>query len=158
AAPECLDVRPAAGPGPGDNVRPAVAVHVLGRHGHAAAETWSVGEEALQQRPGIGEDFHMRPAASPGAGDDVRLAVAVDVTRGHEHTTGEVRAVSEEVGNDGEAAAIEDLDLGPTTGTGGGDDVGSAVAVDVADGHADAAGEGRIGKQLGAEVAGFGIV
>src|SRR5205807_2416249 len=112
---------------------------------HPAAEAGRVGEEALEERAiGAAEDFDVRPAASPGPGDDVRLAVAIDVASGDVDPAGEARVVGEEAHEERTVGAAEDLDVRASPGPGAGDDVGDAVAVDVADGHPHAAGEGRI--------------
>ena len=102
------------------------------------------GEERPEflQRSAV-ERLDVRAAAGPGPGDDVGIAVAVDVAGGHAHAAGESGGIGEEVVDDVIVGAAEDLDVRPAAGAGPGNDVGLAVAVDVADGHVDAAGEGR---------------
>src|SRR5207249_2820702 len=81
---EDLDVRPAAGARPGDDVGQAVAGDVAGRHGDAAAEAGPVGKVAFQQRAVLAaKDLDVRPAAGARPGDDVSEAVAIDVADGH---------------------------------------------------------------------------
>src|SRR5438105_1051103 len=96
-AAELLHVRAAAGAGPGDDLGLAVAVHVAGRHAHAAGEVGAVGEE-VGERLAVGavEDLDLREAPRPGADHQVILAVAVDVTGRHEHATAEGRREGEE--------------------------------------------------------------
>src|SRR5207245_3762983 len=95
------------------------------------------------------EDFDLCLALlSAGADNDVVSAIAVDVAGSDENAAGEGRAVSEEAGNatgPKNAAAVEDLDVGPTCGAGPGDNfvverhAQAANQVDVAGRHADAA-------------------
>src|SRR5262249_50962356 len=76
-----LDMRPSIGPGAGNDVGQAIAVDVGRGDVHAAEEVGRIGEKAGDFDPGQAvEDFHMRPAARPGRGDDVVDAVAVHIT------------------------------------------------------------------------------
>src|SRR5204862_13079 len=82
-AAERLDVRPAAGADAGDDVGEAVAVHVAGRHVHAASEVRGVGHELADQVAGPAvEDLDVRAAAGAGRGDEVVVAVG-DVLADH---------------------------------------------------------------------------
>src|SRR5207245_523452 len=83
---------------------------------------------------------HVRSAAASGAADHVGEAVAVHVAGRDADAAGEVQVVGEEVVEDGTVLATEDGDVGPAAGVGADDDVGVAVAVDVAGGHVGAAG------------------
>ena len=67
-------MRPAAGPGPGDDVGPAVAGHVADGHAHAAAERRVVGEEARGPTAPVAPSNTLTcgPPPAPAAGDDVR--------------------------------------------------------------------------------------
>src|SRR5205814_1924748 len=51
--------------------------------GHSAGEAGVVGEKALQDIMVVcaAEDFDVRPAAGPGAGDDVAVDIAVNVAQ-----------------------------------------------------------------------------
>src|SRR5581483_9159701 len=61
---EHLDVRPAAGPRPGDDVGRANPLHVPGRDADATRETDVVRVEAAKEGAvGPAEHFHVRPAA-----------------------------------------------------------------------------------------------
>src|SRR5438034_1114030 len=121
---EGFDERRVTSAGGGDNVCPAVAVDVGGRHPHTAGEDRAVGQEAgrfragdiagrylnapsergavgievVQKRSaGATEDLDLRPAAVAGGGDDVGFAVAVDVPGRHEHAPRESGIVSQEI-------------------------------------------------------------
>src|SRR5207247_2113734 len=79
-----LDVRAGARPGPDDEVRSAAGVDVGGSDGHAPAEAGGEGEEAGQEAAVLAlEDLDVRAGAGPGAHDDVRHSVAVDVADRH---------------------------------------------------------------------------
>ena len=143
------DVGAAAGAGAGDDVGAAVAVDVAGGDADAAGEAGGVGEEARRSarcRLGAAEDLDMRPAAGAGAGDDVGEAVAVDVAGGDEDAAGERGAVGEEAREVATTlpvgAGLKTLTCGPPPGPAPVMMSAAAVAVDVAGGHADAAGEG----------------
>src|SRR5262249_59837095 len=76
-----------------------------------------------------------RVAPRVGADDGGADAVAVDAPRRHRHAAWEA-GEGEEAGDHRAALAVEDLDVRARAGrAGAGDDVGGAVAVDVADGH-----------------------
>src|SRR5262249_1720152 len=152
---EHLDVRDVAGAG--DDVGEAVAVDVGDADEDAALELGAarrrrIGQKARQQvavvdvaRPG--EHLDVRHRALAGADDDVVDAVAVDVARRHAcaaHEVAEGAAVADQLPR----GAVEHLDaavdaLGAAVSVGADDDVGAAVAVDVAAGDVDAAGEAR---------------
>src|SRR5207248_10583474 len=72
------DVGPAAGPGPADDVRDAVAVGVAGRDADAAGEAHVVGEEVVQHRVVLAAvDGDVGAAAGVRDDNDVGKAVAV---------------------------------------------------------------------------------
>ena len=77
------------------------------------------------------------------AGNDVGLAVAVEVAGGDEHAAGERRCEGEEGANECPGGARERLDVRRAAGAGAGDHVGLAVTIHVARRNGDAAGEGR---------------
>src|SRR5205823_3238975 len=130
---ERLDVGAAARPGAGDDVGPAVAGQVARGDEHAAGEGPAVGEEALDAAAGgAAEHLDVRATARAGAGNDVGLAVAVHVAGGHGHAAAKQRVVGEERMDHGSRQAVEDLDVGAARGARAGDEVGEAVAVDVA--------------------------
>src|SRR5262249_6627183 len=149
----------------------AVVVEVAGRHIHAAGETGDKGEEAGQKGAAgdlaIGlhlaqlaavDDLDVRAGARAGADHEVGVAVAVDVGHGHADAAAEDRGEGVEAGQKGAVPAAEDLDVaaGPS-GPGAGDDVGEAVAIDVARRHAHAAAEQVVRRQVEAQRA-VGIV
>src|SRR5262249_9638446 len=128
AAVEDRDVALPVRAGPGDDVGPAVAVEVAGRHEHAAAEVRPVGVEAGQFHPGDdAEDLDVRVGPRPRPGDDVGDAVAVEVAGRHPHPAGEPRVVGHEADERGQVPAAEGLDVRPAADVGAGDDVGEAV-------------------------------
>src|SRR5207237_3832771 len=92
------------------------------------------------------EDAHLWAAARAGAGDDLLLAIAVDVARGHADAAEEPGGIGEEPA-DGHAVGPEDAHLGPATLAGAGDDLVADGAVDVATGDGDASGEGRVVRE-----------
>src|SRR5262249_55611867 len=84
------DVWAGARPRPGDDVGIAVAVHVAGGHVDAAGERRRVGIETGNlvglpdgERARPVKDLDIRPAARPNAGDDIGVAVVVNVGSGH---------------------------------------------------------------------------
>src|SRR5207253_2623409 len=98
--------------------------------------------------PGDAEDLDVRPAAGPGAGDHLGPAVAVGVAGGDVDAAGEARVVGEPARHELAGGAVEDLDVRPAAGAGGGDDVRHLVAGHVGERDPDAAGEaGRVGEE-----------
>ena len=91
------DVRSAAGPRAGDDVRAAIAVDVARGDEHASGERRVVREEAadLGERHAI-PHAHVRAAAGPRPGDDVELPVAVHVAERDAHASDKRRIVREE--------------------------------------------------------------
>src|SRR5207248_534066 len=129
AGPPNLDVRAAAGPGPGHEVGVAVPVQVADRDVNTAVERRGVGVETRQFVAVLAaEDPHVRAAAGAGPGDGVGPAVAVQVAAGHEHAAGEPRVVGVEAVDFVAVLAVEDLDVRPAEVAGPGDDVADAVA------------------------------
>src|SRR5262249_21857399 len=120
-------------------------------HADAAGETRVEGDGARDRAEGgPAEHDAVRPAARPGAGDDVGDVVAVGVDRRHAHAAAEVRVVGEEAGPRGAPLAAEHLDVRAAAGPGPRDDLGAAVLVEVPGGDVDAAGEGRgVGQEAG---------
>src|SRR5262249_43444137 len=81
--------------------------------------------------------------------DHVGEAVTVDVRRRYVDAAGEAGAVGKELVQQRPVGAVEDLDVRPAAAARRGDDVGGAVAVHVADRHADPAAEGTGGRRHG---------
>src|SRR5579859_4416892 len=86
----------------------------------------------------------MRTPARTRASDDVRLAVTVHIYYGHTAATIEGRSIGEEVINDRgsrislQRPATKRPNLRTPVSIGPGDDVGPAIAIDVACGHENA--------------------
>src|SRR5262249_51066776 len=113
-----------------------------------------VGVETAQHgQIGPTEDHDVRVGARARPGDDVGVAVAIDVAGRHGNAAEEARGVGEEAGDLRPGDAVEDLDVRAGARADAGDDVGDAVAGDVAGGHVDAAREGRA---VGEEAEAFG--
>ncbi len=90
----------------------------------------------------------MRTAAGTGGRDDIGPAVAVVVGRADADAAAEAAAVGEEVRQQvGRIRAAEDPHVRAAAGAGAGDDVGPAIAVEVARRHVDAAGEAAVGLE-----------
>src|SRR5437016_2762531 len=86
----------------------------------------------------------MGAAASAGTGDDIREAIAVDVAGRHINAAVETCIEGHEFAQQFSVGSIKDSDVRTAAGSRAGDDVGCAVAVDVAGGDADASPEARI--------------
>src|SRR5436190_1596432 len=138
-------------PGGGDDVEDAVLVRVAGCHADAAGEGLIVSEEAVPDQGARAlKDLDVRPAARVGARDDSGPATAGPIARGDKQPAAEARLVRPELPQQRSVAAVVDADERRHAGAGGGDDVGNAVAVEVADRHADAAREARVvGEETG---------
>src|SRR5205823_2987237 len=94
-------------------------------------------------------------AALTGPGNDLGLAVAVHVGGDDVYAAREAGIVREELHDQVAGHAVEDFDVRAAALAGAGDNVGRAVAVDVADGDADAALERLVvGHELEAGRAG----
>src|SRR5207248_8256704 len=131
--------RAAAQAGAANDVDPPGAGDVAGGHAHAAGEVRVVGEEAAEGRAAAAAvDGNARPAAGVRPTHYVGEAVAIHVPGGDGHAAREGLVEGHKVLQVGAVLAADDHDVGPAPGAGGADDVRRAVAVDVADGHADA--------------------
>src|SRR5438128_4047727 len=122
----------------------ALAVAVPSTHAHASGKAGVVGEETREQAAAVGDDSengNIRSAAGARTGNDLRLAIAVHVSSGDIDACGEIWIVGKEARQERAIGATEDGDIGAAAGPGATDDVGVAVAVDVAGCHAHAAGE-----------------
>lgn len=148
---EDFDAGRAAGAGTGDYVRDAVAVDVADGHERTVAQRLFVGEKI---REGMASECRADAqgavvpgdagAAAEARGDDeVGEAIAGDVADGSPSAAAEVRVFdAEEVEERGEIFAAEDPHAGAAALVGGHDHIGPVVAVEVARGHENAAGEG----------------
>jgi hypothetical protein len=152
-----------ARPGGGDDLGPLPGRRVGAGDADAARGRGVVSGEAAQERSVLAaEDLDLGAAAGVGAGDDVGSAVAVNVAGRHEGAAPEGGVVGEEAaqrpGEAGAGLAVEDPDFRGHAGSGGGDDVGGAVVVEVGLGDADAAQEGGVvGEELELLGAGDGV-
>src|SRR5207253_10312304 len=114
AAVEHPHVRPAAGPGRGDDVRDAVPVEVAQGDAHPAAEGRVVGREGEPLRPGGRvEDAHERPAAGVRAEGDQAAgagqAAVVEAVEAQANTAGGDGPAHDETPGSGNGAAIYNL-------------------------------------------------
>src|SRR5207248_5459152 len=92
-------------------------------------------------------------------GDDVGVAVAVHVAGRDADAAGEMDVAGHEVHQHRVVFAAEGDDVGAAALVGADDDVGEAVAVEVAGRHVLAAGEARVvGEELADQVAGAAVV
>src|SRR5207249_2577150 len=92
------------------------------------------------------------------AADNVGEAVAVHVAGSDVDAAGEGHVVGEKLPEKGAVTAVVDMNIRPAAGTRPGDDVRHAIAVDVADGHTDAAGEIRgVGEEAEPELSRRGV-
>src|SRR5207237_9952896 len=127
--------------GGGDDVRRGVAVDVVGPDPDAAGKGRREGEELRPQPAQAAEHPHVRPAAGPGPGDDLTLAVPGQVGGRDGDAAVEPRVVGEEAGQGRAGGPVERLDVRPAAGPGPGVNVAVAGARRVADGDADPAAE-----------------
>ena len=105
-------------------------------------KAWVEGEEALELEERVHVDgFDVRAADEAGPGQDVGGAVAVDVGDADADAAAEERIVDDEVRLAARRLAGVDPHFRLAAGALADDHVGEAVAVDVAAGHEDAAGE-----------------
>src|SRR5262249_29207414 len=89
--------------------------------------------------------------AGPGTADDVGAAIAIEITGRHAHAAAEGGAEGEEVAEELSRGSAEDAHLRQAARVGATDDVGPAIAVDVAGGHVRAAREQRREREEVAE-------
>src|SRR5262249_13954722 len=82
-------------------------------------------------------------AASVGSRNDVGLAVAIHITRRHEHPGVPSWGISEEVVDHLPRSAVVNSDIGATGYSSGGDNVRYAIFVNVAQGNPDSTTIGR---------------
>src|SRR4051812_44293368 len=89
--------------GTGDDVGLAIAVEVPGGDSRADVEG-GIGDKVADRRPvQIDTAEHANPrivvntSANASAGNDVKMAIAIDVASGNEHARGHVRTVGEEL-------------------------------------------------------------
>src|SRR5207253_8948203 len=107
-----------------DDVGPAVAVDVAGRHVDAVGEVAKGGEVLQQRAVRAAESEHVGAAAHAGTGDDVGPAVAVDVAAAHADAAREGGIVREEVVQGAAILAAEDIHVRAAAGVGADDNVG----------------------------------
>src|SRR5262249_56114126 len=110
------DVGAAAGVSADNDVGVTVAVDVPAGHVAAAREVHVEGEEVADLRAILAaKDDDVRPAARPGAADNVSITIAVDVADRHTDAAREARIEGEETGGEG-AGGGEDFDVRPAAG------------------------------------------
>src|SRR5262249_18740304 len=157
-----------AGAGASDDVGAAVAVEVPRGYMHAARKRRTICKKVAQERAigdlgvrlqlsefGAVDDLDLRAAARACAGDDVDVAVHVDIGHGDVDTAGEPGAVSEEAAQEGAIGnfpvglglsvhhAVDHFDMRSAAATCSGNQVQVRVAVEIADSDVDAAQEVR---------------
>ncbi len=116
---------------------------------HASGELRRQGVERIQRGrhatargdAGAIEDVDLGTAALFCTYSNVGLAVAVEIAGRHVHAAGEGRGRGVEAGELEAVPAAGDGDLRSTAGIGPHDDIGVAVAIDVAGRHPDTAGQ-----------------
>src|SRR5207244_7711043 len=115
-----------------------------------AGHEWIVDVEVGDGEAGAAaEDADAGRIARPFADNDVAETIAVHVADGGVEPGPRAGVEGEEAGDDLEIDAAENDDLRPAAGAGAGDEVGRAVAVEVAGGHVDAAAErGGVGEHV----------
>src|SRR5262249_37886761 len=149
---EHFDVRAAAVTRSGDDVGRAVPVHVADRDADATAEVRVVCEERHEQPAAVtAKHLDVRAATLAGPGDDVGTAVAMEVAGGYVPAAAESRGVGEESEQSPPAGSAECPDVRAAAVAGAGDDVGRAVAVDIADRHTHPTAEGRVVSEVAAD-------
>src|SRR5690606_40549646 len=110
--------RPAAGAGTSDDLIETVAVDNDRSHTDAAAKIGVVGKQPPQLNTvGAAECAKMGPTAGIGASDDVVMAVAVQVARGHEDAAAEIGVIGKEVPDYRAGGSIENAHVRPAAGT-----------------------------------------
>ncbi len=117
-----------------------------GRRGdrHAAGERRIEREVRAHQREVVaGPDGDERAGARPRHGEDLDPAVIGQVEGGDLHAARERGVVGEEAAELGEGRAVPEPDVRTAARARASDDVGQAIAVDVARGDVDAAGKER---------------
>src|SRR5207244_1937392 len=116
-----------------DDVVVAVAVHITRGHVDAAAEARVEGEvdEEVEQRGAVlaAEYLDLGNHPRPGANNDVRYAIVVDVAECHAYAAGEPRIEGEEA-IDGRTVGVEDHDMRAATCAGACGNERDAAAVD----------------------------
>ena len=139
----------------GHHLGRAVATDVAGRDAGTARRGVGVREEGVELLARRGVDHaERRAAAYVEAFDDLRSSVAVRVSRRDEGAAPPVAVLCErrERREPLERPAVEDAEHRPRVASGGGDDLGSAVAGDVADRDPNAALVGRVRRKGGDRV------
>src|SRR5262249_6420995 len=104
------------------------------------------------------EDLDVRAAAGTRAGNDVVKAVAIDVAGRHKNAAAEVHIVGVKAANFSSVLPVEDLDVRAAPRPGASNDIGHAIARDIARCHADAAQKANaVGEEVELLRAGLGI-
>src|SRR5262249_42757717 len=93
------------------------------------------------------EHLDLRTGSGSSTDNELRFPVSIQVSCVNSNAVVEVCAKREEALEQGPVLAAEDFHVGSAAGACPGDDVGEAVAVDVAGGHVDAALEVRIVRE-----------
>src|SRR5438067_13165925 len=111
----------------------------------AAAEARVVGEELINPcTRQAAEGAHVRPAARPRHGNDVRPVVVITVHAAHADAARETGVVREKTEQYAGVGAAKGGDVRPAAGPGPDDHVGLAVPVEVARGDGNAGAEAGV--------------
>src|SRR5947207_1957891 len=122
--------------GAGNDVGCRVAVNVTGSYIDTTGQVCIVGKETLQQgQVHSVKDFHVRPAARARSGNDIGAPIPVNVAGGHAHAACEKRRISKETKKRVTGGAVEHSHYWQSTTIRTDNDVGLAVAIDVAGCH-----------------------
>src|SRR5262245_42203064 len=112
---------------------------------HAAEKTGIEGHPFGENRALVaGEYLHVWPAADTGARDDVRAAVATSIARRHRQAAVEVIGIGKKARQFMAIDAAKCPNMRTAAGPGRGDDIGAAIAIEVARRDRHAAAEARI--------------
>src|SRR5437773_2483934 len=108
-----------------------------GCHKNTASEIRFIGKKTMQQVKVVMpiENLYVRATARTRPGNDVGTPVAVHIARGHSHATGEKRRISKETKKRVTGGAVEHSHYWQSTTIRTDNDVGLAVAIDVAGCH-----------------------
>ena len=106
-------VRSAARPRPGHKVGVPIGIEVGAGNTDAAGKRSVVGQKTRERRAiGSVEHFHVRSAAGPGAGDDVGVAVIIEIAGSDIDTAGKCAVVRQKAGH-GRAVCRERFHVRP---------------------------------------------
>src|SRR6266702_390773 len=121
-----------------------------GCHKNTASEIGLIRKKTMQQVQVVMpiENLYVRAITRTRAGNDVGKPIAVHITRGHSNAAGEGLIKRKETQQDRVRGPVKDFHVRSAAWTGGGNDIGEPISVNVAGGHSHAAREKRrVGKE-----------